>query len=82
MQKSRDLLHRAFFRFGPHCPPAVDIIQNLKKIISFRENFWSGKLSKTVLSSIPESLENARKALCYNALRGFQKLKTFLETVC
>ena len=52
MQKSHDSLHRAFFVFAPlrHVVSGIR-----KKIISFRENFWPGKPSKTVISPILKS---------------------------
>ena len=64
--------HRAFFcRF-----------RYPEKIISFRENFWPGKPSKTVISPISETMKNGRKALYDKTFRGFQNVKTFLEAVC
>ena len=79
MQQSHDSLHRAFFVFAPLRHVVFGI---RKKIISFRENFWPGKPSKTVISPISGTMKNGRKALCRKTFRGFQNVKTFLEAVC
>ena len=79
MQKSHDSLHRAFFVLAPLLHVVFGI---RKKIISFRENFWPGKPSKTIISPISETMKNGRKALCHKTFRGFQNVKTFLEAVC
>ena len=52
-----------------------------KKEISFRENFWSGKPSKTVISEKQTYAKNANKALRRNAFRSFQNVKTILKAV-
>mgnify|MGYP000148245675 CR=1 FL=1 len=70
--------HRAFFVLAP-----LHVVFGIrKKIISFRENFWPGKPSKTVISPISETMKNGRKALYDKTFRGFQNVKTFLEAVC
>ena len=52
-----------------------------KKEISFRENFWSGKPSKTVISEKQTYAKNANKALRRNAFRNFQNVKTILKAM-
>ena len=70
--------HRAFFVLAP-----LHVVFGIrKKIISFRENFWPGKPSKTVISPISETMKNGRKALYDKTFRGFQNVKAFLEAVC
>ena len=49
-----------FFVLGPLLHVVFGI---QKKIISFRENFWPGKPSKTVISPISETMKNGHKAL-------------------
>ena len=76
MQKPHASLHRAFFVLAPlrHV-----VFGMRKKIISFRENFWPGKPSKTVISPISEAMKNGRKTLCRKTFRGFQNVDTALN---
>jgi hypothetical protein len=49
-----------------------------KKEISFRENFWSGKPSKTVIYG---KLTDAKCQQRHNAFRSFQNVKTILKAM-